>query len=37
MVQSAFHEATSIVNYIMEEGKIETFDANQYIFQAESC
>ncbi|WP_243710156.1 Crp/Fnr family transcriptional regulator [Macrococcoides caseolyticum] len=35
MVQSAFHEATSIVNYIMEEGKIETFDANQYIFQAE--
>lgn len=35
MVQSAFHEATSIVNFIMEEGKIETFDANQYIFQAE--
>ncbi|MCU7556414.1 Crp/Fnr family transcriptional regulator [Macrococcus capreoli] len=35
MVQAEYHEASSIINYITEEGKLETFDQHQYIYQAE--
>nr|WP_233679983.1 Crp/Fnr family transcriptional regulator [Macrococcus caseolyticus] len=35
LVHAEYHEAISIINYITEEGKLETFDQNQYIYQAE--
>lgn len=35
LVQAEYHEPISIINFITEEGKLETFDQNQYIFQAE--
>lgn len=35
MVHTEYHEAMSIINYITEEGKLETYDQNQYIYQAE--
>lgn len=35
MVQINFHEATNVVNYIMDNGKEESYKAGQYIYQAE--
>lgn len=35
LMQVDFREATSIINFIKEEGKIETYDHHQFIYQAE--
>lgn len=37
MVQTNFHEAVSVVNFILQHGKEEVYRHNQYIYQAEDA